>query len=105
MSKRTLHDALYVLRDHGPCTPAQFARRYFPADHPGWRRHCKCGPKGSHQGSGLVVSAGCLLGKLRRRGWAALVVVNYCDVTRQTGITDAGRDALASRENKTQVKP
>jgi hypothetical protein len=60
--------ALRIFLEHGSLTPAQFARRYFPVDHPGWQRHCKCGPKGTHRGGGLVLWAGGFIGKLRRAG-------------------------------------
>lgn len=89
-----LHRALEVLRDHGPLTPAQFARRYFSKDDPGWQRHCKCGPRGTHRGSGLVMAAGGILGKLRRRGWARY----HATPANQTAITDAGLTELRNWE-------
>lgn len=81
--------ALDILHRNGEMTPAQFARQYFPKDHPGWNRHCKCGPKGTHCGSGLVMWAGGFLGKLCREGLACRVEKN--DV-RFTTLTRKGRD-------------
>jgi hypothetical protein len=49
----------------GTAPPAWVARRVFPPDHPGWKRICKCGPKGSTRGSGLRMFMGGYLGKLR----------------------------------------
>lgn len=62
--------ALAILRDKGPIRPAWFAHLWFPRDHPGWSRSCKCGPYGSTRGSGLVMWAGGYLGRLCRTGWA-----------------------------------
>ena len=84
--------ALEVLLEHGPCTPSRFASFYFVKDHPGWKRHCRCGPHGSHAGSGLVMAAGGLLGKLRKRGLAEAVIDIY--EPRKTKISPAGQKAL-----------
>lgn len=50
----------------GFTSPAWIANAVFPDDHPGWTRSCKCGPYGSHRGSGLVMMMGGYLGKLKR---------------------------------------
>lgn len=80
--------ALEILRDHGPLTPANFAKRYYPKDDPGWKRQAKCG-YGSHAGSGLVMGAGGFLGKLRHMGLAE--AVDEYGQLRQTRITAAGK--------------
>lgn len=86
--------SLEILADRGPLSPSEFAHQYFPRDHDGWQRSCKCGAYGSHRGGGLVLWAGGWLGKLRAQG---LVTAAY----RQTGqlqghvLTAAGRAALA----------
>lgn len=86
--------ALVIFRDQGsPLTPAQFARRYFPADHPGWQRYGKCGPKGSHRGVGLVLWAGGFIGKLRRAGFLEACGDLFAGAM-QWRITLAGREAL-----------
>lgn len=68
LNSPSVQRSLRILRDHGPMSPSWFANRYFPEDHPGWKRVCKCGPHGSHAGSGLVMWAGGWIGKLRAEG-------------------------------------
>lgn len=63
---RVLRDLEIAEKDKQWSTPRYVAGRIFPKDHPGWRRSCKCGPNGSHRGSGLVLFMGGYLGKLRR---------------------------------------
>jgi len=60
--------ALTILQNHGPLRPREFARLMWP-DSPGWQRHARCGPNGSHKGGGMYLAAGGYLGKLARKGW------------------------------------
>jgi hypothetical protein len=82
--------ALRIFLDHGgPLTPTQFARRYFPADHPGSKQH----QHESHRGR--VLWAGGFIGKLRRAG-----LVEACGdlfaVTMYWRLTYAGRKAAGT---------
>ena len=88
--------ALQILREHGPMTPGWFAQHYFPEDHEGWRRVAKCGPQGSTTGTGLILAAAGLLGKLRRDKLAGFTFLHGRS---QTCITSEGRRALREAEN------
>ena len=58
--------SLDIIRQNPGLRPEEFARFYFPPDHPGWDRRTKCGPYGVRLGGGLVLWAGGWLGKLRK---------------------------------------
>ncbi len=79
---------LEILREHGPLRPRDFAHKYFPRDHPGWGKPCKCG-RGVHAGGGLVLWAGGWLGRLARKG-----------VVRRSFARHGPVYALAAREAK-----
>lgn len=64
----TMIRSLEILADNEPLMPSEFANLFFPRNHPGWTRSCKCGAYGSTTGSGLVMWAGGWLGKLRKKG-------------------------------------
>jgi hypothetical protein len=87
--------ALEILRDHGPLSPAWFAHHYFPEDHPGWKRVGRCGPNGSTTGTGLILAAAGLLGKLRRDKLAGFTFLHD---RVQTIITSEGRRALKGND-------
>lgn len=72
-------------------TPKWIADEVFPKDHPGWQRSCKCGPYGSHRGSGLVMMMGGYLGKLRKAG----LVDRYHG---KNTLTSAGRKMLKEKK-------
>lgn len=84
--------ALLILRAHGPLMPKAFAELFFPADHPGWARRSRGDTEGLRRGSGLVIYAGCFLGKLRARGLAESTVSG------QTRLTQKGWNAIGGRE-------
>ena len=79
----SMRKSLLIIAETPGIRPEVFARQYFDNDHPGWRRHTRCG-NGTRQGGGLVLWAGGQIGKLRRAGF----------VTDRTALTKAGRDAL-----------
>ena len=78
--------SLQIIADHPGIRPEPFARTYFGPDHPGWRRHARCG-NGTRKGGGLVLWAGGQIGKLRSAGL----------VTDHNHLTRLGRDTLQSR--------
>jgi len=59
--------SLKIIGNNPGLRPEEFARLYFPSDHPGWNRRTKCGPYGVRLGGGLVLWAGGWLGKLRAK--------------------------------------
>lgn len=86
--------ALQIVQEHGPIAPAWFSELMWP-DSPARRRVYKCGPKGSTRGSGLWLSAGGFLGKLRRKGWVEYKFSGYRPIRRLGYILTAeGRDVL-----------
>lgn len=88
----SVRKSLEILAKQGGVRPKQFAKLYFPADHPGWKRHTTCGPKGVTRGGGLVMWGGGMLGKLRKLGFARLA---HEPNDFRTFLTTAGREALA----------
>lgn len=85
--------ALAILDNHGPVTAGQFARMMWP-DSPGWSRPIGCGPKGSHKGRGMYLSAGCYLNKLKNDGLADFVIRSLFHVQYTWVITSQGRRLL-----------
>jgi hypothetical protein len=75
--------SLQIIASTPGLRPDAFARLYFDKDHPGWRRHTRCG-NGTRSGGGLVLWAGGQLGKLKRAGL----------VTIRNELTKTGREAL-----------
>lgn len=88
--------ALEILRDHGPIQPSRFAKFMWP-DSEKWSNHVG---RGSHQGGGMYLAGGWLLGKLQSRGWAKRSDREFHGVNYH--LTGEGRAAL--RENP-EVKP
>lgn len=84
-STAALRKSLQIIANAPGLRPDAFARQYFDADHPGWRRHTRCG-HGTRKGGGLVLWAGGQLGKLRAAGL----------VTPRNELSKKGRDALQS---------
>jgi len=93
------HKALKIVRDHGPIRPREFAKAMWP-DSPGWKRHCKCGPGGCHQGGGMYTAGGAYLGKLARKGWVMQRSRRLGGVYSEDGyiLTHAGLVALRQAE-------
>ncbi len=83
---------LEVLRDHGPLTPSQFAKRMWP-DSPAWVRSGKCGAYGSHAGVAMPSAGGAMIARLRRLGWATWAPKTLGHYARHE-LTEAGRRAL-----------
>lgn len=54
-------------RVRGGVTATEFARAMWP-DAEGWQRVYRCGPKGSHRGTGMVLAGAGFLGKLVAAG-------------------------------------
>lgn len=91
--------ALQILLDHGPVRPRAFARHLWGRDHEGWDRVGKCGAQGSTTGTGLVLSAGGYLGRLRQKGWT-MRVGEYLE---KHIITLSGRAALREHLSKSDL--
>ncbi len=66
----SLVKGLLLIRDKKIDMPSQFARFFWPSDHPGWKRRGKCGPSGSASGIGMRLAGGALLGKWE--GWGLI---------------------------------
>lgn len=66
LSSSAVRKSLRILNQNPGLRPEEFARFYFPSDHPGWNRRTKCGAYGVRLGGGLVLWAGGWLGKLRK---------------------------------------
>ena len=79
----SLRKSLTVVEAAPGLRPAAFAHLYFGEEHPGWKRHTRCG-NGTRKGGGLVLWAGGQLGKLRAAGM----------VSAHNSLTAAGRAAL-----------
>jgi len=83
--------ALEILeRADGPMMAGWFAHKMWP-DSPSWRRHSKCGPKGSTTGAGIIRQGGSYLNKLCRRGF---VLARPKDGVWMYSLTREGREAL-----------
>lgn len=80
--------ALAILADAGDALRAEpFARGMWP-DSPAWSRVYRCGPKGSHRGTGIILCAGGYLAKLARKG--LVHDVSGFDEPRRYALTDQG---------------
>jgi len=83
--------ALRIIAGHSHFSATQFAGLMWP-DHPGWRRISKQG-HGACSGKGMWFAAGCLLGKMEKRGLIVRGFVRYS--VRKTTLTEKGRQLLA----------
>ncbi len=87
---------LEVLRDSGPLTPSQFAKKMWP-NSPAWRKCGKCGPNGSHAGVAMPSAGGAMIARLRRLGWVTWALKTMGHYSRHE-LTQAGREALAKEK-------
>jgi hypothetical protein len=59
--------ALTILHENEPMRPSDFARYFYPEDHPGWKKHMRS--RNSVNKNHLFVMAGSYLAKLWKKGW------------------------------------
>jgi len=104
----TMVVALYLVAEHGPIRPREFAERMWP-DNQAWRRVSRCGPYGSHRGGGMHLAGGAYLGKLRRQGlvndWGTPFPGGYVLTARGRQLLEAHRARLETVWHAIQVAP